>query len=728
MAKKFSNIIFYLTLIIIAICVACIWMFSGFRHEYGKFNMILVAFLAVTLLQILIFTPIKFTILSLDAAFWPAHQAPETPNENANVDTFMDNLRLRLRTLRSELMITERHRNERVNLKYRLITEELWLTGKLFLVYFFMALAFFDELLYFNTETTEILFQYNRGDAFGLFHVADVPDIYFFVVTSLVLAFTDGKNTSGGAPWIHAEGTRLLGVVRLRQLRTESNRLGLSLPVFTERDFGESWTLPYERVPYTDKYWPIYTPWLPSVSVARDNLLMGINHVGHMFNYPESKGYKVLLSDTRYKSLQIIDYLMNKNWLDANTTALFMDFSLYNADANTFTVCTLWVEKFPYQYPDGHMKVESHTFVEQLREFTKFGMLMVFVFVVTWLQFTKAFFVKVWYDPRQLKTLWVLVDAMIVALSVIVGMIMAVRDNMVQKMIKRVEIAVVVDFLDFREPAQLSYLEDVVTGLTVALVTMRLWKVMQFSATFQLFTKTIAMAWDALLCTFVITVIFIIAIGIATVTINGNYTSNFRDFPKGIVTVTCFAFGYTNLVYPPDIFYGGEWLGIVLYTIMGFVVKYMLINLIVSMMRDQMASVKADRDKKVRQRITFWQFLRVEYAFFINYIVKVFHCQRGYQRKNRTVAQNIQRELNSIELKRRKTKISSIYSETIYVMPINKDLEQMKYRERIERTFTLAAILHTQMELMERLMFGDEEGNLPSLDQDDEQITDTDED
>ncbi|EDV52363.1 polycystin-2 [Drosophila erecta] len=722
MAKKFSNIIFYLTLIIIAICGACIWMFSGFRHEDGKFNMILVAFLAVTLLQIVILTPIKFTIMSLDAAFWPAQQAPETLDQDAKVDTFMDQLRLHLRTLRSELMITERHRNERVNLKYRLITQELWLNGKLFLVYFFMALAFFDELLYYNTEATHILFQNNNGDALGLQSVMNVPDIYLFVVSSLVLAFTDGKNTSGGAPWVHAEGTRLLGVVRLRQLRTESNRLGLSLPVFTEREFAESWTVPYERVPYTDKYWPIYTPWLPTVSGIRDNLILGISHVGHTFNYPESKGYTVLLSDTRYKSLKIIEYLMEKHWLDANTTALFMDFSLYNADANTFTVCTLWVEKFPYQYPDGHMRVESHTFVEQLREFSKFGMLMVFVFAVTWLEFTKAFFVKVWYDPRQLKTLWVLVDALIVALSLMVGMVMAVRDNLVQNMIKKVEIAVVVDFLDFRLPEQLSYIEDVVTGLTVALVTLRLWKVMQFSATFQLFSKTISLAWDALLCTFVITVIFIIAIGIATVTINGNYTSNFRDFPKGIVTVTCFSFGYTNLVYPPDIFYGGEWLGILLYVIMGFVVKYMLINLIVSMMRDQMATVKADRDKKVMQRITFWQFLRVEYADVINCILKVFHCQRGYQRKNRTVSQNIQRKLDDIDLMRRKTKIRPIYAENVYVKPVNKELDQMKYRERIERTFALAAILHTQMELIERLMFGDEDGNLPSLDQDEEQV------
>jgi len=108
---------------------------------------------------------------------------------------------------------------------------------------------------------------------------------------------------------------------------------------------------------------------------------------------------------------------------------------------------------------------------------------------------------------------------------------------------------------------------------------------MQFSGTFQLFTKTISMAWQALIWTSVVTIIFIIAIALATVTINGNNIKIFRDLPKGIVTVTSFAFGYNHVMSPLDLSFGGEFLGIILYVIMGFVVKYLLINLIISMMR-----------------------------------------------------------------------------------------------------------------------------------------------
>jgi len=125
MAKKDSNAIFYVTLVIIAVCCYCIWNFSGFSHEGAKFNMILVAFLAVSIIQIVVYTPIKYTIMSVDAACWPDHQPPVTPDKNAKVETFMDKVRLRLRSLKSELMITESHRNEKLNQQYRLIEGEL---------------------------------------------------------------------------------------------------------------------------------------------------------------------------------------------------------------------------------------------------------------------------------------------------------------------------------------------------------------------------------------------------------------------------------------------------------------------------------------------------------------------------------------------------------------------------------------------------------------------------
>ncbi|XP_016950608.2 polycystin-2 [Drosophila biarmipes] len=724
MAKKDSNIIFYMTLVIISVCGFCIWNFSRFNHEDAKFNMILVAFLVVTLLQILVFTPIKFTIMSIDAACWPAQQAPVTPDENARVETFMDKVRLRLRSLKSELMITESHRNEKLNLRYRLIKEELWLTGKLFLLYFIMSLVLFDQLDYYNNKFTTALFVKDYKYTLGMSTLATLPDTYTFLELSLIVAFTDG-DSGVGSHWIHAEPVRMLGVVRLRQLRTEDSRVGLRDPVFTNKDFMEGWKLPYERFPYTNKYWPIYTPWLGTVSDLRDSIIMGISHSGHFIKYPEMAGYKILLSDTRNKSLEIMYYLMENTWLDYNTSALFMDFTLYNADANIFSICTLWVEQFPFGNIYAHLEIESQMFVEQIREMSKFGMIILFCSVVVWLQFTKVFFVKIWFEPRLLKTLWIQVDALIVGLSITTVIILSIRDNLVQSMIEQIEISVMVEFIDFREPARLTYFCDVLEGFSIALVTMRLWKVMQFTGTFQLFSKTLSMAWQALIWTMVVTIIFIVAIALATVTINGNNRAIFRDLPKGIVTVTSFAFGYNHVMTPLDLSFGGEFLGIILYVIMGFVVKYLLINLIISMMRGQMASAKQSRDRKVLHRISFWEFLRVEYADCINVILEAIHLKKGYRSHNRTVAENIERKLKQ---KERMDEIKRERQGSVRIIDpkeADEKLIQLRYRERMERTMTMGAILQTQMDLIERLMFGDADGKLPSLDEAEENAPST---
>ncbi|XP_017072263.1 polycystin-2 [Drosophila eugracilis] len=718
MTEKSSNVIFYITLGIMVGCGICIWKFSGFSHDVAKFNMILVAFLAVIMVQTLLFTPVKFTAIAIDAAFWPTQQEPLTPDPNATVGTQMNALRLQLKSLKSKLLITERHRNERVNLKYRLIKKDIFLTGKLFLILFVMVLLMFNESLFYNTQTTRDLFEYDHKKTIGLRSLIDVNDLYTFLEYSLVMAFTDEANTVGGFPWTHVEGTRMLGVVRLRQIRTEDYHMGLRAPVFTQADFSESWKLPYERVPYTDKYWPIYMPWISIAPTLRDTLTMTIVHHGKFINYPEKIGYVTLLSDTRTKSKLILQYLLQKRWLDSNTTALFMDFSLYNVDSNTFSVCTLWVEQFPFRGVKHHLEVESHVFVEQLRDITLFGMLMLFVTFFEWLQFAKAFFVKVWYEPRLLKTPWIMVDAVILILSMSVVIITAFRDYLSQKMIRKVEISVMVEFVDFREPSRLSHFSNVVKGFTVALVTLRLWKALQFSPTFQLFTKTIFLAWQALIWTLVISIIFIAAISISTVTINGNNTYSFSDMSKGLVTVTCFAFGYTNIVTPEELFHGGKWLGIILYVIMGFLVEYMLVNLIVSMLRDQMVSIKSKKDSQQGQRLSFWEFLRVEHAGFLNFILKMFKIKTSYSSKNRTVAQNIEQNLKNIEEKSMGTLKIKGYTETT-TRPSGKVL-QLRYRERIERTLAVAAILHAQMDLIERLMFGDEDGNLPKMDEDKE--------
>ncbi|KAH8322217.1 hypothetical protein KR059_008167 [Drosophila kikkawai] len=709
-----SNAIFYLTLVILFVCSICIWWFSGFNHEVEKFKLILIAFLAVVLIHAIVFTPLRFAILALDAAVWPPTQDVVVRDPSVKAETLVESLRFRLQILRSELLITESHRNEELNLKYHLITQELKRMCLLFVIMLAMNVEQAEEQwVYFNTANMRSLFEYNHTSTLGLSNVIVLPSVYVFIELSLINPFTDTGDISGGIPWEHAEATRLLGVVRLRQVRNRKLKGGLKDPVFDNRDYSEGWTLPYVREMYTDKFWQIYQPWVARVPDIKNRIILSTSHKGGFISYPEITGYENLLCDTRPKSMMVLNYLRDKKWLDLNTSALFMDFTLYNADANLFSVCTLWVEQYPFGGIQTHVKIRSSTFLKRVNDVSCVAVAALYVFVIAWLLFAKAFWVKVWYEPKQLKDPWMLVDALILILCTVSVVIRGYRDNLVQAMIRRVEISVMVEFINFTEPATVTYLCNILEGFSMALVTMRLWKAMQFSSTFRLFTTTLYLARYALSWTIMVTMVFLFGIGIAAITMNGNNAIQFSTIMKGIISLTCFAFGFSSHVAPRDLFYGGKWIGIVFYGILAVVVKMLLINVIVSMLENQMALVKALRDKKQKSHLTYFQFLRVEYAYVINFFHKIFGLKRKYLPRDHTVAENIQRELKQRE---HKQKVGKKHEEA----PRNKDdsLMQLRYRERIEKSMTVMAILQTQLELVERLMFGDDEGHLLPLKKD----------
>ncbi|KAH8258645.1 hypothetical protein KR038_003251 [Drosophila bunnanda] len=713
-----SNVIFYLTLTTVIICCILVWFLSGFNHELVKLKLILVAFLAVVLVHTIVITPIKFVILAFDAAWFPAAQGPVIPDKRARAETLLESLRFRLQMLRSELLITESHRNEELNLKYQTITQELKRMGMLFLSSLLLNVERAEEeWVYFNTANMRSLFNYNHTSTLGLSNTIVLPNIYDFIELSLIIPFTDTDDKSGGAPWVHAEGNKLLGVVRLRQVRNRNRNGGLTKPDFDKKDYSEGWTLPYVRESYTDKFWQIYQPWVARSPNIQDRIILSGSHRGGFISYPEITGYENLLCDTRSKSMMVLNYLKDHNWLDLNTSALFMDFTLYNADANLFSVCTLWLEQFPFGGIITHMKIESSKFLEGVAELSVLGLFALYLFVIAWLIYAKAFWVKVWYEPNQLKNPWMIVDALILILCSLVVVVRGVRDNMVRGMIRRVEISVMVEFINFSEPVKLFYLCKILEGFSMALITMRLWKAMQFTSTFRLFTTTLFQAKSDLLWTIMVTLIFLFAIGTAAVTINGNYSIQFSTVMKGIISLTCFAFGFSSHVEPSDLFYGGRCVGIALYTILAFVVKILLVNVIVSILNNQMTQVKALRDKDLnsaKSRLTYCQFLRVEYAHVINFFRKFLRLRRKYLPRGQTVAQYIRRELK--ERKRNaKRRRSTLYFRDQF--KTDDSLIQLRYRERIEKTITLTAILQTQMELIERLMFGDDEGHLPPLEE-----------
>jgi hypothetical protein len=64
---------------------------------------------------------------------------------------------------------------------------------------------------------------------------------------------------------------------------------------------------------------------------------------GEFAFYPGG-GYVATLGRTRKNSLAVLEFLTHNSWFDEHTRAIFIDFTLYTADTNIFSVFKLMVE------------------------------------------------------------------------------------------------------------------------------------------------------------------------------------------------------------------------------------------------------------------------------------------------------------------------------------------------------------------------------------------------
>ncbi|KAH8261981.1 hypothetical protein KR026_012519, partial [Drosophila bipectinata] len=698
--------LFLTTVGIMVGCMVLIGIYSGYKHEEVKFKTMLASMVIVLLFQYIIGDPLKFVVLSIDRAFWPRKIYLPSPIGKDDEEEYdrREYLKMRLNMERRNLVITSQYRNWALNERYKLIAADLLIYGQYFLCLMALVMVTRDETLYHNTRIINDLFYYNHTDYYGLKEIYHMNQLFDFIEATLVAAFN--KNSSMGSSWVHSEQTVLMGVIRLRQVRVVDPRHGWDAPRFSEMYYMPDWQLPYRKLHYADKYWRIYEPWIPiTVSFEFiDGLLMNFMHHGFLNNYPELIGYVSLLARSQANSIKVLDYLTEYNWLTLNTTAVFIDFTLYNVDANLFSICTLRVEKTPFGGILPHVDVESTKLVEEVDQMPYTGLMALLVYIVVLIQFSQMLAIKLWYEPYLLKIIWNKLDLGIFLLNLLVVVLVVLREALVKGMMQQVAGASKMEFIDFRRPSRMHQLTTITVGFLICITTLRLWRVLQFSSVFQLFTQTLYLAWSAVASTFMVIVVFLIGYCFAVVTINGNNSGNFHSFIKSLVMCMCFTFGFSSQVKPSELFYGGEVLGIVLYGILAFVIAVLLINVFVSLINDYFSTAKAMRDSGEKEQcINFIQFLHVEFPRMFTILQNLPFFRKHYVRNNRTVSENIRRKLDEMDRKRymaarQRSGFSIVEKEPIF-------MQKTKYMDKGEKMIKMGKILNVQLELLALLLF-----------------------
>ncbi|KAH8380190.1 hypothetical protein KR009_009392 [Drosophila setifemur] len=733
-----TMVFFIFTTVIVLICLVIIAMYCGFNHEPKKFKYMVVTVVIVLLLQAIIFDLIKFAVLAIDYATWPQEDAAYTVDGTSRFD-YIVYLKIRLLSLRSELLITDEHRNEQLNMKYSRIARELFLYGSYFFLLLMVVLVGQDQILYHNTHAMERLFHHNTSQTIGLNNVnflrkvrraehlemamismvESIPQIYTFLNITMVDAFFVNPKTYKHDGWWAIEQNQRMGVVRLRQMRVKDCHYGLGRPNWENMTFQPEWKLPYHRMHYSRKYWRIYDPFRPMRHTPSfmDGLLLNFKHNGHITDYPELAGYCTYLMSTKINCIKVIEFLSSNSWLDSRTKVLFIDFTLFNADANVFTRITMRIEITPFGTLLTNTDVDSVRMLEHLDQKSALELCVFIFYLVLVVQFTRRLLTKVWYSPKCIAEAWNIVDMIICLLNLLLMILFVVREVENEALIERIELATQAQYLKFQRPIRIHLLIAVVKGFLIGITTLRLWKVLQFATVFQHFTRTLSSAWQAVASLGVIIVILLMAIGIALAVPNGNNAELFQHLVKA--TTTClwyydfrYTMGFNSNIKPSEFFHGGLYIGLLFYLVLVFLVAILMINVFASVIFQYFNTTGRILKEQHYRRISFFQFLRVEYADFFHRL-RWLRCLRSkYHRDGKSVHENVEASLKRLEEKNR------VWDEPSrrYIQQVNlmePEDHQEDYHRRVERLFKIQAILIVQIEMLERMLLGDEYGNLP---------------
>lgn len=682
--KRSDQILLWITIFTLIASVVIISRFSGYHHAPEKFKIMLITLCLVVLLHFILIDPIKFILQAIDSACWFPIENKFPTEKEATRHNRLRYLKLRLQSLRSHFWITEEHRDEGINSRLKLISTDLILYGKYFLM--LAHIMFMLRNVHENFVARNIKQLLNEN---GLKEVRYICDVYDFIQRSFIDAFSPDPDRNDLVEWVHGEQTVLVGVLRLRQLRLTKRHYGVKNAAFSNEKNMPEWKIPYNREEYMENYWRIYQPWLPMDTDSIQIPLIDSNW-GFYRRYPDLEGYVTYLARTRQNSQMILNFLREKKWLNYNTSVLFLDFSLYNVDTNVFIICTIRLEQTPFGSIIPNVNIVSVQMLGTLKNMDTFRLVILLIYVLVFIQFYKALILRFWFDPHEIHDTWNKVDIIIFFLNILFIILFLIRKSLIESVLEEIEIESKLRYIDVSYVLKIQNFIRLVMGLLIALITIRLWRVLQFSPTFHLFTHTLSVSWRSVVNMIIAIWIFIVGYAMSVSIINGNNNYNFNRLWN------CYAFGSNS----------NEIFGIIL----SLLISILLLNIVVSVDNNIFANVKTQQETCMENTISIFQFWRQEYHYVFQCLQKYRIFRKTYNARNETVLENINYELTMLENSQRRYQVNHLLIKK-GITTTEWKMEYSKFKKEKEQIYKIGAIMNTQIDILECYLNSDKNGN-----------------
>lgn len=378
---------------------------------------------------------------------------------------------------------------------------------------------------------------------------------------------------------------RLLGSPRLRQLRVRNDSCNVH-DDFTTTIFACFDTYSPEKEDKNNFGLQNGTAW----QYATEEQLNGSIHWGKLTTYSGAGSY-VDLGTTKQNAKKIMDELRDNLWLGRATRAVFLDFTVYNANINLFCIA-----KIVFEFPATGGMIPSWSFrtVKLLRYVNPFDYFIMgceFLFAV----FIVYYIIEETIEIKQnkcsyFKSVWNILDIVVILISVACIVFSVYRTIMVDKLLE--ELLNKPDgFEDFEFLGFSQTQFNNAVALAVFFAWIKIFKYINFNKTMTQLSSTLSRCSKDIAGFAVMFFIVFFAYAQLGYLLFGTQVQDFSSFIRAIFTLLRVILGDFNF---NEIEAANRVLGPIYFLSYVFFVFFVLMNMFLAIINDTYSEVKTD--------------------------------------------------------------------------------------------------------------------------------------
>ncbi|XP_067303965.1 polycystin-1-like protein 2 [Pseudorasbora parva] len=361
------------------------------------------------------------------------------------------------------------------------------------------------------------------------------------------------SNLFGEQPGFITDGnSKLVGGARLRQVRVSRDSCTIAksmrqavphcnAPYSWENEDMGSYGPGWEEFNFVNGSKDTVTAW----QYQSQSTLKAVPVWGMIALY-RGGGYVMDLGSDLENASRKLQYLFNSTWLDMYTRAVFIEFTVYNANVNLFCIVTLILESTAvgaFQFRSVVQSVRLYQSTGGFQSFLMASQVFYFLFIIYYMFLQGKLMKK--QKWAYFKNKWNLLDLAIIILSWSSLSVFIKRTVQGEKDIQYYQ-QHKDQFPSFNDTVVIDSTLGYLMAFLVLLACLKLWHLLRLNPKLHLITSTLQRAWNDMSSFIVVIFIILLAYSITCNLIFGWKLYSYKTLPDAFKTIFCLQFGIFN--------------------------------------------------------------------------------------------------------------------------------------------------------------------------------------